>query len=236
MLKSLFPPSLAVTAEIAQTLYAQSAGAELVRPLEKRGVDVFSLLASDTPFRRRYWRNYVRNIWGYFREIRRHLPNADTLLDVGCGPAVLTFFVARHVGARDVYLLDRSIDLAKLRERGRARGGFHDEYVFTAALLAAKELLLKNGFSANIHLCEVGSWEFPRSAIDLVISRRSWGFHYPIETYRDQVCQALRPEGVAITDNRKGTGGENVLSEAFGDYEIVVDAPKLLTVKVVRRP
>ena len=50
---------------------------------------------------------------------------------------------------------------------------------------------------------------------DVVISIISWGFHYPVSTYLEDVHEALVPGGVAILDIRNGTDGVAALRRRF---------------------
>lgn len=106
---------------------------------------------------------------------------------------------------------------------GIAPTGFNDQYVFTASLeLAAKFLVLNGVAPQDIHLCEVDAWKIQDGApFDLVISRKSWGFHYPIEEYLEDVVGSLGRKAVVIADVRSDQGGEAKLSESFNNLGVI---------------
>jgi len=60
--------------------------------------------------------------------------------------------------------------------------------------------------------------------IAMVISIASWGFHYPLSTYLDQVEQALAPGGRLILDLRRHQGQEQELAHRFEDCECIGSA------------
>merc|ERR1712151_810327 len=51
-------------------------------------------------------------------------------------------------------------------------------------------------------------------SVDLVLSIKSWGFHYPIEMHLAQITRILKPAGVIMVTLRRGTGGLRALRRA----------------------
>jgi hypothetical protein len=64
--------------------------------------------------------------------------------------------------------------------------------------------------------------------VDLALSLRAWGFHFPVETYLPAVMNALRPGGWLIIDVRPGTGGEAALRRAALEVAEIKSKPKYL--------
>lgn len=131
----------------------------------------------------------------------------------------------RHYGGRaDLYLLDRTqTDGAAFTYGMGAVERFYN------ALGLARGLLVANGVpAAQITLLEAvpGFTLPPELRFDLVISLISWGYHYPVETYLDQVHAALNPGGHLILDVRKGHGGEDALRRKFGALHIIHEDSK----------
>ena len=52
------------------------------------------------------------------------------------------------------------------------------------------------------------------------------GFHYPIETYLEEVKKSLKPDGVLIIDVRKDSGGLEVLKKNFSVVEVIYERQK----------
>jgi len=98
-------------------------------------------------------------------------------------------------------------------------------------------MLTVNGIpAARVHLVSAReSHEIPTDArIDLVVSLISWGFHYPIDMYLEQVYDLMNDGGVLVTDLRRGTDGLRSLQKMFGRVDIILEKEKLQRV-VARR-
>jgi hypothetical protein len=54
----------------------------------------------------------------------------------------------------------------------------------------------------------------PEEQVDLVISLRAWGHHFPVVVYIDLVRRLLKRSGIVILDIRNGTDGIEVMTEA----------------------
>jgi len=65
-----------------------------------------------------------------------------------------------------------------------------------------------------------------RGTVDLVVSLISWGFHYPVPVYLDQVRALLRPGGRVILDVRKETDGRAQLEARFPGVTTISETRK----------
>jgi SAM-dependent methyltransferase len=65
-------------------------------------------------------------------------------------------------------------------------------------------------------------------SFDLIISLFSWGFHYPIHTYLNQIYSLLNDGGHLILDVRKGVGGEQDLENKFNNLKIISETYRSL--------
>ncbi len=70
------------------------------------------------------------------------------------------------------------------------------------------------------------------TSVHLVLSLLSWGFHYPVHIYLDQVYQLPSPDGIVILDVRKGTDGVPKLRQRFSDLLVILDTDKYQPVLV----
>ncbi len=183
------------------------------------------VLHANTVFRRRaIGSSYSRMIHADFEMIRPHLqPRVSHILDIGCGIGGLDVLLFRHYrdcpGLR-IDLLDRT------DPHTIPRYGFLQGMEFYNALEASSAVLRRNGVPAEaFQSLDAGVADvFPRGPLDLVISIASWGFHFPLSTYLEQVERALAPGGRLILDLRRDEGQEDELAKTFADLECIGSA------------
>jgi SAM-dependent methyltransferase len=179
-------------------------------------------------FKSRIKRLFSEDMECEYESIRKSLPeNPASVLDIGCGVAGIDVMLIRHYEKEgkkvNFYLLDKT-ELNK-----KVFYGLEKTAAYYNSLDVARDFLIANGASKeNIHTQEVaGNPIFQGKQFDLVISLISWGFHYPVETYLDEVYDLLKPGGKLIIDVRKGSGGEKLIEDKFNSNLIVIkDAKK----------
>lgn len=167
---------------------------------------------------------YTSDMMQEYSSIKEHLPkNCRRVLDIGCGISGIDIFINEHYKGDDVqfFLLDKSVVEKKIYY------GFHERGEFYNSLAAAKKTLLLNGVhDEQINLVEVNETNDINieGQVDLVISLRSWGFHYPVPVYLDRVHELLSKDGILILDVRKNTDGLNILKSKFTSCKIIPDS------------
>lgn len=139
-------------------------------------------------------------------------------LDIGCGLACLDVFLAHRFGPpMTVHLLDA-------QEQGTRRNSYNTEADAWNEVDPAVTM-----FRANITDTRIGvvahyaGADFAMPRVDMVLSSRSWGHHYPIATYARAVAKRLAPGGVIVTDIRRKTDGRQVLERA--GFEAIEQVP-----------
>jgi SAM-dependent methyltransferase len=152
------------------------------------------------------------------------------VLDIGCGVAGIDVFLYRHYAGRAprLFLLDRSRIEASLSY------GFKPDQEFYNSLPVARELLLANGVGADdIVLVEATERNEIRvdTQVDLIVSLRSWGFHYPVDAYLDEAVRVLAPRGTVILDVRRDTGGLAMLRGRFADVQAIAEREKFQRIR-----
>ena len=155
-----------------------------------------------------------------FESIKRYLPRSvKRILDIGCGVAGIDALIYQHYGSgAAVCLLDKTSTDEKVYYNFEKQGSFYN------SLSVARELLRLNGIPAeNIQTQEVeddNQIKF-NGGFDLVLSLISWGFHYPVSVYLDQVYDRMPDGGLLIIDVREDTEGEHLLRKKFKQVQII---------------
>lgn len=133
-------------------------------------------------------RRYAALIYEYFLGMEPHFPKrVDTIIDVGCGLATNEVFIKRKFPHAHLTLLDGD---TVTREGG---GGYSDHPDVYNSRAMTELLLAANGVTVD-RWYDVGTKELLEA--DLIISMASWGYHYPLATYRTR--------GLHIVDLRRG--------------------------------
>lgn len=159
-----------------------------------------------------------------YQSMRQYLPaSANSILDIGCGVGGINIFLNKHYGGlSDIYLLDKTEMPRKVYYSLTNKGCYYN------SLKIAKKLLEENGVnSENIHLEEAIDNKINFDIkFDLVISLISWGFHYPVSTYLDEVYKKLNSGGVLIIDVRKKSEVDGVeeIRKKFGNIGVIYES------------
>lgn len=156
------------------------------------------------------------------RQLRPWLPpSCAATLDIGCGVAASDVLLFRHRGRRaDLHCC--LPDKTAVSEHVYCF--CHPTAAFCNSLAVATGPLVRNGLPrASIHPVEVcDQWlaQVP-GGLELVISPLSWGLHYLVGTYLEQVYGLLAPGGRLILGIRPGIGAEDELRSVFGRLTVI---------------
>lgn len=132
------------------------------------------------------------------------------VLDIGCGMALYNFFLFKHynfASSMQLYLFDKTTGHIDNPE-SFVGGGWHPDgkFSFYTSLECAAEILRKNtGLRKNIHEVNATVLNLQRlkeHSFDVIYSLLSYGHHYPVSTYLEEVFRLLRVGGVLILDLR----------------------------------
>jgi len=149
-------------------------------------------------------KKYYKTYWN----MKKYLPpNPLKILDIGCGLAIVDIFLYCHYYRNKnikYYLLDKTqID-------NNIHGGFREEGSFYNNLDYVGEICENSGLT-NYELVDATKENIKNmTGLDLVISNISWGFHYPISMYLEEVSAAMNKGGVLILDVRDPQGIEQL--------------------------
>lgn len=176
---------------------------------------------------------FTKDIRNDYLTIKAFLPQKiDSILDIGCGVAGIDILISNHYGNDiDVFLLD------KTQVDDNVYYGFEREGSFYNSLQISKKLLELNGInSKRIYLQEATQDnKIKFENVNMAVSLFSWGFHYPISTYLDEVYKKLKTNGILISDIRKNTNGEKEIKDKFGHCKIIFESRKFIRVLAQKR-
>lgn len=177
-------------------------------------------------FKKRVSELFSEEMFAEYEAMKKYLPqNARTILDIGCGIGGIDVLLNNHYKNTTplIYLLDKTEMPKKVYYGLEGKGCFYNSFE------VVKDFLTKNGIrDTQIFVQEANeknTIDF-NTTFDLVISLISWGFHYPVSVYLDQVYEKLSPGGVLIIDVRKSFGGLEALQKKFGNMEVIYDTTK----------
>jgi len=167
---------------------------------------------------------YINLIIKEFQGIEPFLPvNCKSILDIGCG-----------VGGIDVLLYKKYKTIMHLLDGDYLSNdmlyGFNIKESIYNSLDATKKMMITNNIN-NYKLYNIQDG-FPKlKNIDVVISIYSWGFHYTIEKYIDNVIKVLSKDGILIMDIRKSAEELYIIKTCFNNIsEIETDNPKAMRI------
>jgi hypothetical protein len=178
-------------------------------------------------------KKFQKDINTEFSRIKLFLPKeSQNILDIGSGMAAIDILVSNHYGHKvNIHLLDK----AKLDTE--IYYGFENKASYYNSFDLALKMLTDNGVSReNIHMHDTEDLgpAFQKQKYDLVTSFISWGFHYPISTYIQQVSDSMLDNGVLIVDVRKDTDGLNEIKKYYKNVSIIYKTPFLDRVYAVK--
>jgi len=178
---------------------------------------------------------FIANMLDEYEDIKSWLPgNCSAILDIGCGCGGIDVLLYRHYKCNrsiDFYLLDKTCIDREIHYDFKESGAFYNSFDIT------QQLLCQNGIAMeNMHFLEVTpDYRINTSVeIDLVISLFSWGFHYPVSTYINQVYDLLRQGGHAMIDIRRNSDGKKELEQKFAKVQIISETRKRIRVLAIK--
>jgi SAM-dependent methyltransferase len=172
---------------------------------------------------------FSRDMESEYSKLKQHLPqDANSVLDIGCGVAGVDVFISNHYNNKiNIFLVDKTEIDKNVYYHYEKRGSFYN------SLNIAKSLLEINGIDSHkINLQEAtenNKISFEKK-FDIVISLISWGFHYPVSTYLDEVYNKMNKNGILILDVRKNTNGEKDIEKRFGNHQIIFETGKYMRI------
>jgi hypothetical protein len=169
---------------------------------------------------------YFSDLESDYSEIKKYLPErVRNILDIGSGMAGIDVFLFNHYQnfEPNLYLLDKE-GTSEIYYNFKGVAAYYNSFDLAKKLLEINEVP-----NEKINTIDIDKEKFSsKNKFDLVISLISWGFHYPVSTYIENVCESLSKEGRLIIDVRKYTSGERELRSVFNTVEIISNNQKYL--------
>jgi SAM-dependent methyltransferase len=155
-----------------------------------------------------------------FETLSEWLPDAcESFMDIGCGLGLVDVLIARATGAKTIFMMDG--DGSVMPKMGFKSGTRAWGNVRMGQMLVQKNL------PTSVKVATLTPDPTHRLSVDLIVSLKSWGHHYPVETYLDLAKASLSEGGVLILDLRRGRGGRETLEKAgFCHLDTVFENPK----------
>lgn len=210
-------------------------GARLIRKIFSRYIPIFKIFTFvESRIRKNIIKKeFSRDISREYEEIKNYLPEKfDNVLDIGAGVAGIDVFLFHHNKENNpkIITLDKTqLDKNIFFKYDKANSYYNSADVST-------NFLLENGIPrSNITTLEAndnGTIDID-SSIDLIISLKSWGFHYPVSFYLEEVNRILSPNGTIIMDLRRtNSDGFALLKKTFPNIEIIETKKKSFRLKI----
>ena len=151
---------------------------------------------------------------------KNFLPNSvNTIMDIGCGLGIINIYLNKFFEKKPIFFL-----LDKNRIDRKIKYGFSLNYESYNDLNETKNILLENEINSTcVHLFDVERQFQINKKIDLVISLKSMGYHYPINSYIELFRNCCTKNTVFIYDIGENQYDENYLKTIFDDIKIIYE-------------
>ena len=151
---------------------------------------------------------------------KNFLPNSvNTIMDIGCGLGIINIYLNKFFEKKPIFFL-----LDKNRIDRKIKYGFSINYESYNDLNETKNILLENEIDSDcVYLFDVEKQFQINKKIDLVISLKSMGYHYPINSYIELFRNCCTKNTVFIYDIGENQYDENYLKSIFDDVKIIYE-------------
>ena len=159
---------------------------------------------------------------------KNYLPsNVQNVMDVGCGLGIISLNLNKiYLNKPNFFLLDKN------RIDKKIKYGFSVNYESYNDLNETKKILSENNFEdKQIHLIDVEKKIKINKKIDLVISLKSMGYHYPFEEYLQLFEKCCTKNTVFIFDISSGYYGLSLFKNFFNEVSVIYEEESIHPLK-----
>ena len=163
-----------------------------------------------------------------FKTFEKYLPqNVENIMDIGCGLGILCIYInQKYQNNPNFYLLDKNTVDTKIKY------GFSKDYESYNDLNETRNILLKNGLSKEqIYIKNVDQEITIDNKINLVISLKSMGYHYPLENYINLIKSTCSTKTVFIFDVFEEKYSLSDVKKYFNEAKIIYEENGLHSLK-----
>ncbi|MDA9694895.1 hypothetical protein N9U24_00385 [Candidatus Pelagibacter sp.] len=155
-----------------------------------------------------------------FETFKKYLPNSvENIMDIGCGLGIINIYLNEFFEKKPVFFL-----LDKNKVDRKITYGFSSNYESYNDLNETKNILLENNIdTSSMYLFDVEKQFVITKKMDLVISLKSMGYHYPINKYIELLRNCCTKDTVFIFDIGDNQYDENYLKTFFEDIKIIYE-------------
>ena len=155
-----------------------------------------------------------------FETFKLFLPNSvKNIMDIGCGLGIINIYLNDFFSSNSNFFL-----LDKNRVDNKIKYGFSSNYESYNDLNETKNILSENDIDSScIFLFDVEKKIQINNKMDLVISLKSMGYHYPVDTYIDLFKKCCTKDTIFIYDVGEDQYDEYYLKNIFDDVKIIYE-------------
>ena len=153
--------------------------------------------------------------------------NVKNIMDIGCGLGIINVLLNKFYNDKtSFYLLDKN------RIDKKIKYGFSSNYESYNDLNETKQILLENNISENrLFLFDVEKEISIDAKIDLVISLKSMGYHYPFEIYLNLFKKNCNKNTTFIFDVSEDYFDENLFKKYFENIKTIYHEKSIHSLK-----
>ncbi len=167
----------------------------------------------------------------FLREVKTFkdfLPkSARNIMDIGCGLGIININLNKiYTNDPNFFLLDKN------RIDKKIKYGFSSNYESYNDLNETKNILLNNNVKEScIHIYDVDKIIQINNKIDLVISLKSMGYHYPFKKYLELLRQCCTSDTKFIFDVSTDNFNENLFKNYFESINVIYEEKSIQSLK-----
>ena len=162
------------------------------------------------------------------KTFKNFLPNyPKNIMDIGCGLGIINIYLNKiYKNKPNFYLLDKNKIDKKIQY------GFSQNYESYNDLNETENILKKNNINNNrIFLIDVDKKFKIKNKIDLVISLKSMGYHYPFENYLNTLKLCCTNNTKFIFDVRSENFSKSIFSNYFEFIKVIHEEKSIHSLK-----